>query len=155
MKIVILRPPLIYGQGVKGNFLQLMKLVKLPVPIPLGSISNERSFVSIENFVDLLLKCICSPQANNKTFLVSDDADMATPELISRIAMGYGKKSKLIKFPLPLLKIFLFLIGKISLYRRLTASMQVDISETKRVLGWAPPFAALDQIEKSLNVHKD
>ena len=139
MEVVIIRPPLVYGKGVKGNFEKLLKLTTRQFPLPLGSINNKRSLVSIENLVDLICICLEHLKAGNQTFLVSDDCDLSTPALLTLIARGGGYKSRLVKFPTVLLSIILFCIGKSAIYQRLCGSMQVDIAHTKNQLNWSPP----------------
>jgi UDP-glucose 4-epimerase len=146
MDIVIIRPPLIYGAGVKGNFSSLLKFVRLPLPLPLGSIENKRSFVSAENLVDLVVTCLHHPNAKNKSFLVSDDKDLSTPELLSMIAEAGGYKSCIFKCPQIFLASLLRLLGKSEIYDRLCDSMQVEIEYTKKQLGWKPPFKVKDSL---------
>jgi len=146
MDIVIIRPPLIYGQGVKGNFASLLKLARYPIPLPFGSIQNKRSLVSIENLVDLIVICLDHPNAKNQTFLVSDDDDMSTSILFSRLAEAGGYKTYIFKFPLTILNISLRVLGKSPIYERLCGSMQVNIEYTKSQLGWKPPFKVKDSL---------
>ena len=146
MEIVIIRPPLVYGNGVKGNFGSLLKLAKLPIPLPFGSIQNKRSLVSVENLVDLIVVCLNHPNAKNQTFLVSDDDDMSTSILFSSLADAGGYKAYIFSFPLVLLSIFFRVLGKSAIYERLCGSMQVNIEYTKAQLGWKPPFNIKDSL---------
>jgi len=146
MDIVIIRPPLVYGKGVKGNFSSLLKLVTLAIPLPLGAIENRRSLVSVENLVDLIVTCLDHPNAKNKSFLVSDDRDFSTPELLSMIAKSGGHNPWIFRCPQILLLMFLQLLGKSSVCERLCGSMQVNIEETKSQLSWNPPC----KVENSL-----
>ena len=146
MEIVIIRPPLVFGQGVKGNFTSLLKLTRLPIPLPFGSIQNKRSLVSVENLIDLIVVCLTHPKAKNQTFLVSDDDDMNTSELISRLAEAGGYKAYIFGFPLTMLYILLQLLGKLPIYDRLCGSMQVNIEYTKSQLNWNPPFKVNDSL---------
>ena len=146
MEIVIIRPPLVYGYGVKGNFASLLKLVRLPLPLPFGSIHNKRSLVSVENLVDLIVVCLTHPNAKNQTFLVSDDDDMSTSILFSRLADAGGYKAYIFSFPLVLLSIALRVLGKSPIYARLCGSMQVNIDYTKSELSWTPPFKIQDSL---------
>jgi UDP-glucose 4-epimerase len=141
MEIVIIRPPLIYGGGVKGNFRSLIKLVKMGVPIPLGAIQNRRSFVSVDNLVDLIVSCLDHENAKSQTFLVSDGDDMSTPSFFAKLAEAGGYKSYIFRFPPVLLSVFFQAMGKGAVYDRLNSSMRVDISHTKSRLGWEPPLA--------------
>jgi UDP-glucose 4-epimerase len=144
MEVVIIRPPLIYGKGVKGNFAKLLKLTTLPILLPLGSIKNKRSLVSIENLVSLITTCLVHPNAANEVFLVSDDCDMSTPELLDLIAKTGGYNSGLFKFSVNMLRLLLRCVGKIGIYERLCGSLQVNITHTKNQLGWAPLFSPKD-----------
>ena len=99
MQVVIIRPPLVYGKGVKGNFAKLLKLTSLSIPLPLASIKNKRSMVSIENLVSLITTCLVHPNAANEVFLVSDDCDLSTPELLNLIAKIGGFRSIVFRFP--------------------------------------------------------
>ena len=146
MEIVIIRPPLVYGKGVKGNFSSLLKLARLPIPLPFGSIQNKRSLVSVENLVDLIVTCISHPNAKNQTFLVSDDNDVSTPELVTMLAEAGGYKAYILFFPLILLSTFFGLIGKKAIYDRLCGSMRVNIDYTKSQLSWEPPFKVNDSL---------
>lgn len=138
IEIVIIRPPLIYGPGVKGNFLKLIKYVSKGIPLPFGSINNKRSYVSIYNITDLIVKCVSHPLASNETFLVSDDQDISTKELIIKIAKLL--KSRTIVFPISvkfLLIISTFINNKYK-FQKLINNLQVDITHTKKLLGWKP-----------------
>ncbi len=146
MEIVIIRPPLVYGHGVKGNFASLLKLVSLRVPLPFGAIDNRRSLVSVENLVDLICTCLDHPNAKNQTFLVSDDWDMSTPDLCRLLAVAGGYNSYIFRFPETFLRIALYMIGKNAVYERLSGSMEVDIEHTKSCLNWKPPFKVKDMI---------
>lgn len=147
MEVVIIRPPLVYGRGVKGNFAKLMKLIALPFPLPLGSVNNKRSLVSIENLVDLICICLEHQKAKNQTFLVSDDHDLSTPELLSLICRVGRYKNRSFKFPVWLLALMLQCFGKSSIFERLCGSMKVDITHTKTQLNWTPPFSPESCIE--------
>ena len=148
MEYVIIRPPLIYGPGVKGNFASLLSVVSLPLPLPLAGIQNSRSLVSVENVVDLIVTCVDAPAAKNQTFLVSDDDDMSTSELMIMIAKA--KQRKLIMFPMPkfLMRLGLAIVGRGSMYERLYSSMRVDISHTKNQLGWYPKTNVAEGMRK-------
>ncbi|SFV63888.1 UDP-glucose 4-epimerase [hydrothermal vent metagenome] len=132
----IIRPPLIYGKGVKGNFKVLMKLINKNIPLPLANINNKRSLLSIENLVDLITLCIGNKKAYQQIFLASDNKDISTTELIKTIAKKNQKSPTLFKFPL--LKLLTTIIGKKTQYNRLTQSLQLDISKTISILNWKP-----------------
>ncbi len=146
MDIVILRPPLIYGRGVKGNFKSIINLLKLKIPLPFGSIKNKRSFVSVENLVDLIVTCIDHPNAKNKVFLVSDDQDVSTPKLFSMLSEAGKKKTFIFKCPIFVLFFCLKIIGKVGIYERLCGSMQVNIEYTKSQLNWTPRYRFKDSL---------
>jgi UDP-glucose 4-epimerase len=146
MEFVIIRPPLVYGHGVKGNFASLLKLVKMSVPLPFGSIQNKRSLVSVENLVDLIAVCLNHPNAKNQTFLVSDDHDLSTPELCRLLAKAGDYKSRIFPFPRALLWSFLIVIGKKAVYERLSGSMEINIELTKSQLNWKPPHRVKDSL---------
>jgi len=126
MEIVIIRPPLVYGQGVKGNFKRLSRLVELGIPLPFASIKNKRSLISIENLVQLLSKAIIDPTVANQTLLVSDSKDLSAPQLIKKIAKSIGKPTRLFPFPVKLLKILGKLTGQSKAISRLTENLQID-----------------------------
>ncbi len=140
MAVVIIRPPLVYGPGVKANFAAMLKLAKKNLPLPLGAIHNKRSLVAVENLVDLVLTCIDHPAAVNQTFLVSDDCDVSTTELLRLMTRASGKKTILLPIPVSWLKAVASLAGKQSVIDRLCGNLQVDISHTKQTLGWKPPI---------------
>jgi UDP-glucose 4-epimerase len=140
LEVVIVRPPLVYGPGVKANFLRLMNGIKKRIPLPFAGLSNLRSMVYVGNLVDLLCCCTVHPKAAGYTFLVSDGDDLSTPDLIRKLANAMGLKPKLFAIPDWLLKCIFRCVGKTELADRLCASLQVDITETRVVLGWAPPY---------------
>ena len=146
MDCIIIRPPLIYGKGVKGNFLNLLKLTALSVPLPVGAIKNKRALVSVENLVDLIATCVTHPSAKNKIFLVSDDRDLSTPELICMLSEAGGHKARIFRIPRIILYFFFKSIGKSSIYERLCGSMQVNIDYTKSQLDWIPPYKIEDSL---------
>lgn len=141
MDVVIIRPPLIYGPGAPGNWAMLMRWLWRGVPLPLGLISNKRSFVSLDNLLDLIVTCIDHPAAKNQTFLVSDGEDVSTTELLLRMGRALGKPAKLIPVPERLLKAGAILIGKRAFAQRLCGSLQVETSKTRELLGWEPPVS--------------
>jgi nucleoside-diphosphate-sugar epimerase len=130
----------VYGPGVKANFLRLMNGIKKRIPLPFAGLSNLRSMVYVGNLVDLLCCCTVHPKAAGYTFLVSDGDDLSTPDLIRKLANAMGLKPKLFAIPDWLLKCIFRCVGKTELADRLCASLQVDITETRVVLGWAPPY---------------
>ena len=149
MEIVIIRPPLVYGPEVRANFLKLMKLVKSGLPLPFGAINNSRSFVAVDNLVDLILICLHHPAAINQTFLVSDGDDLSTTELLRRTAKACGKPSRLIPIPVFLLRTAALLLGKADFAQRLCGSLQIDISKAKQLLGWTPKVSVDEALLKT------
>ena len=141
MEVVIIRPPLVYGSGVKGNFASLIKLVAKGLPLPLGAIYNLRSLVALDNLVDLIITCIDHPAAANQVFLAGDGHDLSTTELLRGIAEAMGKPSRLMPVPTSLLMIGATLLGKRAVALRLLGSLQVDISKARDLLGWEPPIS--------------
>lgn len=150
MEVVIIRPPLVYGSGVKANFFSLIKLVKRGVPLPLGAINNKRSFLYVENLVSLIFCCIRHPAAANQIFLVSDGCDLATPELIQRIASALDVKTRLIPIPQSIIELIAKLMGKKNLAQRLCGNLQVDISKARQLLNWQPPFTVDEGLKKTV-----
>ena len=149
MEVVIIRPPLVYGPKVKANFLYMMKWLYKGIPLPFGAIHNKRSFVGIDNLVDLILTCIEHPAAANQIFLVSDDEDLSTTELLMRVSRALDKKSCLFPVNQKLLELCLKLIGKKDLALRFCGSLQVDISKTKKLLDWTPPVSVDNGLRKT------
>lgn len=140
MEVVIIRPTIVYGPGVKANFASLMRLVSKGIPLPFGSITqNKRSLVSINNLVDLIVTCIDHPKAANQVFLVSDDHDVSTAEMVRELAIALDKPTWQLPVPIWCYKLFGKLFGKSDIVDRLTGTLQVDISHTKETLGWRPP----------------
>lgn len=139
MESVILRPSLVYGPGVKANFLQLLKVVVRGYPLPLASIKNLRSILFVENLCNGILACMVHPDAANQIFLISDD-NVSIPELIRKIALPMGRKAFLIPFPISLLKVMAVLTGKTRNIERLTQSLVIDNSKIKKDLKWSPPY---------------
>ena len=150
MEVVIIRSPLVYGPGVKANFLSMMNWLRRGIPLPLGGITkNRRSFVFIDNLVSMIIACINHPAAANQTFLVSDDEDLSTAGLLDRMALALGCPSKLITVPTALITLGAKLIGRSDISRRLCGSLQVDINKTKDFLGWSPPVSANEGLRQT------
>jgi UDP-glucose 4-epimerase len=150
MEVVIIRPSLIYGVGVKANFEALIKFINKGFPLPFASIkNNKRSFVSLDNLNDLIIKCIDHPDAANQIFLVSDGSSLSTRELVEKIAEAMSKKIKLINIPISLLYLVAKLLGKEDAIIRLTGSLEVDITKTNDVLGWFPPFTVNEGLQRA------
>lgn len=139
LDIVIIRPPLVYGPGVRGNYLRLLNLVNKGIPLPLANIHNKRSMVSLDNICDLLINCLKNQNAAGKTFLVSDGIDWSTPDLIRKLAYYMGVPAYLFPIPQFLLDLAGQLTGKKGVIDRLCDSLVVDINDTRNHLGWSPP----------------
>ena len=149
LEVVIIRPPLVYGPGVRANFLRLMQGIMSGVPLPLGAIDNRRSLVALDNLVDLIEACLNNPQAINQTFLVSDGDDLSTKALFQRTAVALGKPVRLIPVPVSLLWAMARLFGKSDFAQRLCGSLQVDISKTRDRLSWFPPISVDEALHKT------
>jgi nucleoside-diphosphate-sugar epimerase len=140
MEIVIIRPPLVYGSGVKGNFLSLLKLARTSLPLPLGAVNNKRSMVYVGNLVDLIVTCIEHPNAANQLFLASDCHDISTTQLLSCIRALMNKPKMLVPVPVFLFRLLGSFTGKRAIIDRLFGSLQVDSRNTRELLGWTPPY---------------
>lgn len=140
MQVVIIRPPIVYGPGVKANFAKMIHMVKLGFPLPLGSINNQRSLVYVGNLVDFIMHCITHPHAANQIFMVSDGVDVSTTALLKACAKALGVETKLIPIPQKILEAMLKLVGKNMVAQRLFSNLQVDISKAQQLLGWTPPY---------------
>ncbi len=150
MEVVIIRPPLVYGPGVKANFLAMMRWLWCGIPLPLGGITeNRRSLVYLENLVDLIITCIDHPAAANQTFLVSDDEDLSTAALLRRMAAALGRPARLIPVPVGLITLVAKMIGRPGIAQRLCGSLQVDIGKTKELLGWSPPVSVDEGLRRT------
>lgn len=149
MEVVIVRPPLVYGAGVKANFASMLRAVKRGIPLPLGAIYNKRSFVYVENLVSLISCCIYHPKASNQTFLVSDGDDLSTSELLRGCAVALGVKPRLLPFPQRMIEFAAAVLGKRDVAQRLCGNLQVDISKTKNVLGWVPPISVAEGLKST------
>jgi nucleoside-diphosphate-sugar epimerase len=146
MEVVVIRPPLVYGPGVKGNFARLLDLVRSGVPLPLAAVNNQRSFIGLDNLVDLLIRCADHPKAAGQTLLVSDGHDLSTPELLRMIANAMGRPARLFPVPVPLLRLAGRALGRLNEVDRLVGSLQVDSSATRELLGWTPPVSVEDGV---------
>lgn len=139
MTYTVIRPPLVYGPGVKANFRNMMKWLCTGLPLPLGAIDNRRSLVGLENLVDLIMTAVQHPMAANQVFLAGDGEDLSTPELLTRLGSALGHKVRLLPVPAAWLRGLAGCLGKASVARRLCASLQVDIDKTCTRLDWTPP----------------
>ena len=149
LEVCIIRPPLVYGPGVRANFLRLIKLADSGLPLPLGSVRNRRSFISLSNLSDLLALSLEHPKANGTTYVVRDGEDLSTPELITRLAALVGSNTRCLPCPTPLLRLAGVIFGKRREIQRLLGSLTVDDSRIRSELGWKPP-KTLDQSLREL-----
>ena len=149
IEVVIIRPPLVYGPGVKANFQTMMRWLNKGIPLPLGAIHNKRSLVALDNLVDLIVTCIDHPAAANQIFLAGDGEDLSTTELLQRMAKAMGKRSRLIPVPVWLLELGATLLGKRAMRQRLCGSLRVDISKAQEVLGWVPPISVDEGLKRA------
>jgi len=150
MEVVIIRPPLVYGPGVKANFAALMRAVQRGWPLPLGAVHNQRSLVALDNLVDFIVTCITHPLAANQTFLVSDGQDLSTTELVRGMARASGVPARLLPVPVWALQAGARLLGKGDAVQRLCGNLQVDISKARSLLGWVPPVSVEEGLRRAL-----
>ena len=148
MEVVIIRPPLVYGPGVKANFAALIRAVQRGWPLPLGAVHNQRSLVALDNLVDFIVTCTTHPQAANQTFLVSDGQDLSTTELVHGISQAAGVPARLLSVPVWALQAGASLLGKGDAAQRLCGNLHVDITKARMLLGWVPPIT----VEEGLKI---
>lgn len=148
IEVVIIRPPLVYGAGAKGNLATMVKLVEKGALLPFGAVHNQRSLVALDNLVDLIVTCTDHPAAANQVFLAGDGRDLSTTELLRCVAKAMGKPSRLVPVPAYLLMIVATLLGKRLVAQRLLGSLQVDISKARDLLGWEPPFSVEEGLRR-------
>lgn len=149
MELVIIRPPLVYGPGVRANFAAMMRWLGRGLPLPLGAVRNQRSLVALGNLADLVVTCLGHPAAANQTFMVSDGQDVSTTELLRRMGQAMNRPARLVPVPAGLLMQAAALLGKGDMARRLCGSLQVDIEKTRRLLGWQPPLTLEQGLRKA------
>ena len=149
LEVVIVRPPLVYGPGVKANFRRLLETVDRGVPLPFACLRNKRSFIGLSNLVDAVALCATLPQAAGNSYLVSDGENVSTPELVRMIATALGRPARLFPVPLALMRLAGALAGKGAAVDRLAGSLTVDTSKIRRELGWQPPFTMEQELAKT------
>jgi UDP-4-keto-D-QuiNAc 4-reductase len=154
LEVAIIRPPLVYGPGVRANFQRLMKLSTLGVPLPLGSVTNRRSLVSVWNLASLVQRALEHPAAPGKVWLVSDGDDVSTADLVRNMADAAGRPARLVPVPVSALVLLGRLTGRRDEVLRLTESLQVDISETRSQLGWSPPLSMREGIRRTVDAFR-
>jgi nucleoside-diphosphate-sugar epimerase len=150
MELVVIRPPLVYGPGVKANFAALMRAVQKGWPLPLGAIHNLRSLVALDNLVDFIITCISHPQAANQTFLISDGQDLSTTELVRGLAQAAGVPARLMPVPVWLLGWAGRLVGKGDAVLRLCGNLQIDSSKARNLLGWKPKISVQEGLRRAV-----
>lgn len=148
MQVVIIRPPLVYGPGVKANFSALIRWTKKGTPLPLGTIHNQRSFIALDNLTHFILHCIDHPKASNEIFLISDGEDISTTQLLQKIAHAFHQPPRLIPIPMSWMIFMAQLIGQQAIAVRLFGSMQADISKAKNLLDWQAIVSMDAQLKK-------
>jgi len=153
MKMVIIRPPLVYGPHAPGNFGSLVRSMAKGIPLPFGAINNRRSFVALDNLVSFIIHCINHPKAANEVFLISDNEDVSTSTLLRKVAKAFGLKSRLIPVPVRLMTFLAKLIGKGDVANRLFGSLQVDSSKARDLLGWKPVITMDEQLKKTADAY--
>jgi nucleoside-diphosphate-sugar epimerase len=150
MEVVIVRPPLVYGENAPGNFGALMRAIAKSWPLPLGAVNNLRSFVSLDNLVDFLILCLKHPRAANQTFLVSDGQDVSTTWLVRFVATAMQVRAHIFPIPLFLLRIAGWFLGRTSAVQGLCGSLQVDISKARNLLGWSPVISVEEGLQRAV-----
>ena len=153
MEVVVIRPPLVYGPGVRANFVSMMKWIYKGVPLPFGAISNQRSLVALDNLVGFIIHCLSHPKAANEVFLISDGEDVSTTELLQKVSKSLDTKPWLIPFPVNWMIFTARLIGKKDLANRLFSSLQVDSSKATDLLGWKPVITMDEQLKKTADAY--
>lgn len=151
LELVVIRPPLVYGPEVKGNFAALVKMVQRGVPLPFGAVHNQRSMVGLDNLVSLVSLCAnpaTSPRAAHQVFLVSDGSDVSTTVLLKKVAHAFNMPSRLIPVPVSWMREGAKLLGKSDMADRLLGSLVVDDSQTRALLGWHPPISLDEQLQR-------
>ena len=151
LEVVIIRPPLVYGPGVKGNFSSLLRWVQSGVPLPFGAVHNRRAMIALDNLVSFTALCAdmgASPNAKGQVFLLSDGVDVSTTVLLRQVAQAYHCSSRLIPVPVGLMRRAFRSMGQAALADRLFGSLVVDDSQARQLLGWHPPFSMNQQLQK-------
>lgn len=147
MKVVIIRPPLMYGPGVKANFLQLIKMVDKGVPLPLGAIRNCRSLLCVDNLVDFIHTCIITELNKSETFLLSDMDDVSTTRIVKAIRKSLHSSTLIVPVPMKILQILFTLIRRPAFYSKLCGNLQIDSRKAQKVLSWEPPLSFEEGLE--------
>jgi nucleoside-diphosphate-sugar epimerase len=155
LSVVIIRPPLVYGPGVRANFLQLIRLVDSGLPLPLGKIQNKRSLVGLRYLIEFITVCLHDPSAAGELFLVSDQEDLSTADLVQRLAVFLGRSPYLLPIPYQFMAIMARIMGKQEAFNKLCHSLQVDVEKSRKVLHWNPPFSVNEELEHTIQWYKN
>lgn len=150
LEVVVVRPPLVYGPGVKGNFAAMLAALRRGIPLPLASVRNARSLVYVGNLVDALLVCAMHPAAAMQTYLVGDGEDLSTPDLLRRLGWAMGKTQHLLPCPPALLRVMGTLAGRRAQIDRLLGSLRVDSGKIRGELGWSPPYSVAEGLKATV-----
>lgn len=155
MEVVIIRPPLIYGPGVKANFASMIKIIKKGIPLPLGAITNQRSMLAIDNLVSFIKLCMTHPAATNQVFLIADGEDVSTTALLRQLAVAYMRPSRLMPVPVSWMSFLAKRIGKQNVTDRLFGNLQIDISKARELLGWKLVITMEQQLNKMAELDRN
>jgi nucleoside-diphosphate-sugar epimerase len=150
MEVVIIRPPLVYGPGVKANFATMLKWLNKGIPLPFGAVYNQRSLIALVNLIDFIVTCIVHPKAANQTFLVSDGEDVSTTDLLKKTATAMGRNPRFLPVPVGIMRFVAKLLGKDAVADRLFGSLQLDISKARNLLGWTPPISVDEGLRRTV-----
>ena len=151
LEATVVRPPLVYGPRVRGNFRRLLDWMHRGIPLPFGTTVNRRSLIGVDNLASALLACVLHPRAANQTFLVSDDEDLSTSELLRRTAAAMGRPARLIALPAALLRAVAGVSGQQESFRRLCGSLLLNTKKIRQTLGWTPPASVDDELKRTVN----
>lgn len=143
MDLIVIRPPLVYAHNAPGNFSRLLRVVSLGIPLPLGAIENSRSMIALENLIDFIKVCMAHESAANELFLVSDRYEVSTRKIVTCLAIGMQKKIFMLRVPNPIMWRVMSIMGKQSMYTQLCGSLVIDSSKAQQLLGWNPPYDAV------------
>jgi len=155
LEVVIVRPPLVYGPGVRGNFVQMLRVLAKGIPLPFASVRNQRSLICVTNLADALIACATHPAAAGQTYQVSDGEDISTPELLRRLGAAMGRPARLLPCPPALLKLAGRLTGRSAQVERLLGSLQIDSARIRRELGWHPPYTLQQGLQETAEWYRD
>jgi len=155
LSVVIIRPPLVYGPGVRANFLQLIRLVDFGLPLPLGKIKNKRSLVGLRNLTEFITLCLYNPSAAGEIFLVSDQEDLSTADLVKRIGGLLGRSTYLLPIPYQFMSIIAHIMGKKEAFAKLGNSLQVNVEKSRNVLHWNPSFSVNEELEQTIKWYRN